>query len=163
MRRRSRTIPRRAPGSWPSWPARVEPIARRNRRRSDDRGESRLKAMDEGGGDVRAVVMTSWSDRVVFGGLVALVAAATMSGLTRDVTIWGREFTIRPDQVVLLALLPAIAAALVRRGRVRRFAALHLPVLAFLRRQRARVGRRLHRARREPAGHGAHGRLRGHV
>ena len=94
--------------------------------------ESTLGAARVPGGDVRAAPLTSWSDRGVFGGLVALVMAATMSGLTRDVTVWGRELTIRPDQVVLLALLPAIGAALLRRGRARRLAALHLPVLAFL-------------------------------
>ena len=75
---------------------------------------------------------TSWSDRVLFGGLVALVVAATMSGLTTDVTIQGHELTIRPDQVVLLVLLPAIAVALTRRGLARWWSVLHLPVFAFL-------------------------------
>jgi O-Antigen ligase len=75
---------------------------------------------------------TSGSDRFLFGGLVALVVAATMSGLSTDVTIWGHEFTIRPDQVVLLALLPAIAVALTRRGLARCWSILHLPVFAFL-------------------------------
>jgi hypothetical protein len=75
---------------------------------------------------------TSWSDRVLFGGLVALVVAATMSGLRTDVTIIGHALTIRPDQVVLLALMPAIAVALTRRGLARWWSVLHLPVFAFL-------------------------------
>jgi len=83
-------------------------------------------------GEAAAPLVTPWSDRILFGGLVALVAAGTMSGLTRDVSIGGREFTIRPDQVVLLALLPAIAVALMRRGLARRNSVLHLPVFAFL-------------------------------
>jgi len=74
----------------------------------------------------------SWSDNVLFGGLVALVVAATMSGIKTDVTLRGYEVTIRPDQVVLLALLPAIAVALTRRGLARWWSVLHLPVFAFL-------------------------------
>ena len=74
----------------------------------------------------------SWSDNVLFGGLVALVVAATMSGIKADVTLRGYEVTIRPDQVVLLALLPAIAVALTRRGLARWWSVLHLPVFAFL-------------------------------
>jgi hypothetical protein len=74
----------------------------------------------------------SGSDCVLFGGLVALVVAATMSGLTTDVTIRGYELTIRPDQVVLLALLPSIAVALTRRGFTRWWSVLHIPVFAFL-------------------------------
>jgi hypothetical protein len=75
---------------------------------------------------------TSWSDSALFAGLVALVIAATMSDLRTDVIVWGREFTIRPDQVVLLALLPAIAVSLTRRGLARWWSVLHLPVFAFL-------------------------------
>jgi hypothetical protein len=74
----------------------------------------------------------SRSDRVLFGGLVALVVAATMSGLRTNVTIRGYELTIRPDQVVLLALLPSIAVALTRRGLTRWWSVLHIPVFAFL-------------------------------
>lgn len=100
-------------------------------------GVVRERAGEDAGAPVRAVVdagptATSWSDRVLFGGLVALVVAATMSGLRTDVTIWGREFTIRPDQVVLLALLPAIIVALTRRGLARWWSVLHIPVFAFL-------------------------------
>jgi putative spermidine/putrescine transport system permease protein len=104
--------------------------------------ESMLGAVRERAGeDARALVptvvdagstATFCSDRVLFGGLVALVVAATMSGLRTDVTIWGFELTIRPDQVVLLALLPAIAVALMRRGLARWWSVLHIPVFAFL-------------------------------
>ena len=103
---------------------------------------------------------TSWSDRVLFGGLVALVVAATMSGLWTDVTIWGREFTIRPDQVVLLALLPAIAVALTRRGLWPLVVGPAPSRVRVSRRQRRGLVRRLRGARREPPGHGAHDRLR---
>lgn len=100
-------------------------------------GSVRERAGEDARAPVPAVVdagptPTSWSDRVLFGGLVALVVAATMSGLRTDVTIRGRELTIRPDQVVLLALLPAIAVALTRRGLARWWSALHLPVFALL-------------------------------
>ena len=100
-------------------------------------GAVRERAGEVAGAPVPAVTgirstATSWSDRVLFGGLVALVAAATMSGLSTDVTIGGRAVTIRPDQVVLLALLPALAVALARQGLVRRYSVLHLPVFAFL-------------------------------
>ena len=100
-------------------------------------GAVRERAGEVAGAPVPAVTgirstATSWSDRVLFSGLVALVAAATMSGLSADVTVGGRAVTIRPDQVVLLALLPALAVALARQGLVRRYSVLHLPVLAFL-------------------------------
>ena len=99
-------------------------------------GAGREPAGVEAGAPVRTVdagpTATPWSDRVLFGGLVALVVAATMSGLRTDVTIRGYELTIRPDQVVLLALLPAIAVALARGGFYRSWSVLHLPVFAFL-------------------------------
>src|SRR4030095_2620400 len=100
-------------------------------------GAVRERAGEGAGAPVPALVdagpiATSRSDRFLFGGLVALVVAATMSGLRTDVTIWGHELTIRPDQVVLLALLPAIAVALTRRGLARSWSLLHLPVFAFL-------------------------------
>ena len=103
---------------------------------------------------------TSRSDRFLFGGLVALVVAATMSGLRTDVTIWGHELTIRPDQVVLLALLPAIAVALTRRGLARSWSLLHLPVFAFLAANAVASVAASGVPRREPPGHGAHDRLR---
>jgi len=100
-------------------------------------GAVRERAGEGGGAPVPTPVdvgptAVSWSDRYLFGGLVALVVAATMSGLKIDVTIRGHELTIRPDQVVLLALLPAIAVALTRRGLARWWSILHLPVFAFL-------------------------------
>ena len=100
-------------------------------------GAVRERAREEAEAPVPAgagagLTATLWSDRVLFGGLVALVVAATMSGLMIDVTIWGREFTIRPDQVVLLALLPFIIVALRRRGLTRWWSVLHLPAFAFL-------------------------------
>jgi hypothetical protein len=100
-------------------------------------GAARERAGEGAGAPVPALVdagptTTSRSDRFLFGGLVALVVAATMSGLRTDVTIRGHELTIRPDQVVLLALLPAMAVALTRRGLARSWSVLHLPVFAFL-------------------------------
>lgn len=99
-------------------------------------GAGREPAGQEAGAPVPTIdagpTATPWSDRVLFGGLVALVVAATMSGLRTDVTIRGYELTIRPDQVVLVALLPAIAVALTRRGLARWWSVLHTPVFAFL-------------------------------
>src|SRR4029453_15227776 len=99
-------------------------------------GSGREPAGVAAGAPVRTVdagpIATAWSDRVLFGGLVALVVAATMSGLRTDVTIRGYELTIRPDQVGLLAPLPAIAVALARGGFYRSWSVLHLPVFAFL-------------------------------
>jgi hypothetical protein len=106
-----------------------EPTLGAVRQRAGDDARA-LAAPTVGGG--AGPTVTSWSDRLLFGGLAGLVVAATMSGLRTDVIIFGREFTIRPDQVVLLALLPAIAVALARRGFARWWSVLHLPVFAFL-------------------------------
>jgi hypothetical protein len=73
-----------------------------------------------------------WVDRLVHPGLVGLLIASTMNGLSADWAVFGREITVRPDQVVLVFLLPVLALAY-GLGRFR----LHLNrfewvVLAFL-------------------------------
>ena len=73
-----------------------------------------------------------WVDRLVHPGLAGLLIASTMNGLSADWAVFGREITVRPDQVVLVFLLPILALAY-GLGRFR----LHLNrfewvVLAFL-------------------------------
>jgi O-antigen ligase len=65
-------------------------------------------------------------------GLISLLIASTMNGLSAEWAVFGREITVRPDQVVLVFLLPVLALAY-GLGRFR----LHLNrfewvVLAFL-------------------------------
>jgi hypothetical protein len=54
-----------------------------------------------------------WIDLCLYVALVALLVASTMNGLSVDWAVLGTEVTIRPDQVVLLFLLPTVALAFV--------------------------------------------------
>jgi hypothetical protein len=72
------------------------------------------------------------SDSLPLAGLVSLVAASTLNGLTFEVSVGTLRMTVRPDQVILLLLLPLLSVTLVqRRLRWHRTRA-DLPVLGLL-------------------------------
>jgi hypothetical protein len=52
-------------------------------------------------------------DRVLYVGLIALLIAGTMNGLALEWHGGGTEFTLRPDQAVLILMLPLVFLALV--------------------------------------------------
>ena len=52
-------------------------------------------------------------DRLLHGGLIALLIASTMNGLSLEWRVSGTEFTVRPDQVVLVLLVPLVFLAFV--------------------------------------------------
>lgn len=84
---------------------------------------------------VRGGSRSLWQERIdtfVKVGLTGLLIASTLNGLTFDWQVFGREITVRPDQVVLVVILPLLALAVIL-GRFR----LHLilfdwVVLGFL-------------------------------
>lgn len=71
-------------------------------------------------------------DALVNIGLVALLIASTLNGLSFEWGVLGTELTIRPDQVVLVCLLPVLALACLL-GRLRlHFILFEWVVLGFL-------------------------------
>src|SRR5687768_1961555 len=52
-------------------------------------------------------------DRLLHGGLIALLIASTMNSLSLEWRVSGTEFTVRPDQVVLVLLVPLVFLAFI--------------------------------------------------
>jgi len=67
----------------------------------------------------------------LFVGLVVLLTASTMNGLTSEVRAGALSMTIRPDQVVLVLLLPLLAVAFVQRRLRWHRTSLDVPVLGL--------------------------------
>jgi hypothetical protein len=73
-----------------------------------------------------------WREHVLYLGLVALLVATTLNGLTVDWRVLGSDITLRPDQLVIVLLFPLLVLESLRGGVRVRLILFDWVVLAFL-------------------------------